>query len=164
MRTPPSSRPIAPPPPAMAPKMPNALPRSGGSVKVVVSSDERRGREQRAEDALQRAGADEDAEALRGAADRRGDGEAEQAGDEHALAAEEVAEATAEQQQAAEGQGVGGDDPLAAVVGEAERVLGGRQGDVHDRRVEDDHELGDGEHGEDDPAPGVVEDGSGGGM
>src|SRR3954462_3075530 len=34
---PPSSRPIAAPPPAMAPKMPNALARSDGSVKVVVS-------------------------------------------------------------------------------------------------------------------------------
>ena len=39
MRRPPSSRPIAAPPPAIAPKMPNALARSGGSVKVVVSSD-----------------------------------------------------------------------------------------------------------------------------
>ena len=66
---PPSSRPIAAPPPAIAPKMPNALARSAGSVNVVVSSDERGGREQRAEDALQRAGADEHAEALRGAAD-----------------------------------------------------------------------------------------------
>jgi hypothetical protein len=37
--TPPSSRPTAPPAPEIAPKMPNALPRSFGSVKVIDSSD-----------------------------------------------------------------------------------------------------------------------------
>ena len=36
---PPRRSPSAPPPPAMAPKMPKALPRSAGSVNVVVSSD-----------------------------------------------------------------------------------------------------------------------------
>ena len=41
--------------------------------------------------------------------------EAEQAGDERPLAPEEVAELAAEQQQAAEGQRVGGDDPLPVV-------------------------------------------------
>ena len=74
---------------------------------------ERRGGEQGAEDALQRACADEHLEALRGAADGRGGREAEQAGDERPLAAEEVAELAAEQEQAAEGQRVGRDDPLA---------------------------------------------------
>lgn len=39
VRTPPSSRPMAPPAPAIAPKMPKALPRSLGSMKVVVSTD-----------------------------------------------------------------------------------------------------------------------------
>src|ERR1700736_3660941 len=37
--TPPSSRPIAPPPPPIAPHTANALPRSSGSVNVVVRSD-----------------------------------------------------------------------------------------------------------------------------
>src|SRR5215469_8028188 len=37
--TPPSSRPTAPPAPAMAPKTPNAFPRSFGSVNVTVSTD-----------------------------------------------------------------------------------------------------------------------------
>ena len=55
-------------------------------------------------------------------------GEAEQAGDEHPLAAEQVADPAAEQQQAAERQRVGGDDPLAVVVGEAERRPGRRAG------------------------------------
>ncbi len=37
VRIPPSRRPSAAPPPAIAPKIPNALPRSSGSVNVVVS-------------------------------------------------------------------------------------------------------------------------------
>ena len=43
VRMPPSSRPIAAPPPAIAPKIPNALPRSSGSVNVVVSNDNAEG-------------------------------------------------------------------------------------------------------------------------
>src|SRR5215471_18124082 len=39
VRNPPSSSPTAPPAPAMAPKTPNALPRSAGSVNVTVSVD-----------------------------------------------------------------------------------------------------------------------------
>ena len=116
---------------------------------------ERGGGEQRAEHALQRAGGDEHLEALRGAADGGRGGEAEQADDERPLAAEEVAELAAEQQQAAEGQRVGRDDPLARAVGEVQRLLGRRQRDVHDGRVEHDHQLGDAEDGEDRPAPGV---------
>ena len=74
--------------------------------------------------------------------------------DERPLAAEEVGEPAAEQQQAAEGQRVGGDDPLPVAVGEAEGVLRGGQRDVHDGGVEHDHQLGDAEDGEDRPAPG----------
>ena len=66
----------------------------------------------------------------------------------------EVGEAAAEQQQAAEGERVGGDDPLAVAVGEAEVGLGGGQRDVHDRRVEHDHQLGEGDDGERPPAAG----------
>src|SRR5205823_13830709 len=62
---------------------------------------ERRGREQRAEHALDGAGADEHAEALRRAARRGRDRESDQADDERALAPEEIAEPAAEQQQAA---------------------------------------------------------------
>ena len=39
VRAPPSSRPTEAPPPAIAPKMPNALGRSGELAKVTVSSD-----------------------------------------------------------------------------------------------------------------------------
>ena len=47
---------------------------------------------------------------------------------------------------AAERQGVGVEDPGQAGAGEAQRLLHLGQRDVHDRGVEDDHELG----GEDD--------------
>ena len=54
---------------------------------------------------------------------------------------EQVAGPAAEQQQAAEGQGIGIDDPLKVAAGEAERALDVRQGHVDDGRVEHDHEL-----------------------
>ena len=47
-------------------------------------------------------------------------------------------------------------DPLAVVVGEAEVLLGGRERDVHDRRVEHDHQLGDANDDEDQPAAVVM--------
>jgi hypothetical protein len=64
-------------------------------------------------------GGDEDAERVGGAADRRCDGEPEQAADERPLAPEQVADPPAQQQQGPERQRVGGDDPLPVVVGEA---------------------------------------------
>ena len=143
MSTPPSSRPMAAPPPAIAPKMPNALPRSRGSVNVVVSSASADGASIAPKTPCSGTGGDEHAEGAGGAADGRGDGEADQAADEGPFAAEEVADAAAEQQQRAERERVRGDDPLARVVGEAEVLLRARQGDVHDRRVEDDHQLRD---------------------
>ncbi len=115
--------------------------------------------EQCAEHALQRARGDQHLEAGRGAADRRGGGEPEQADDEDALATEDVADAPAEQQQRAEREGIGRDHPLAIVVGEAEIGLGGGEGDVDDRHVEDDHQLRDPDHAEDPPAAVVLGEG-----
>ena len=112
--------------------------------------------EQRAEGALQRAGRHEQVEALGGPAEGRRAGEAEQAGHERPLAAEEVGDAAAEQQQAAERQRIGRDHPLPVVVGEAEVLLGGRERDVHDRHVEHDHQLGDADDCEDQPAAVVM--------
>jgi hypothetical protein len=48
----------------------------------------------------------------------------------------------AEQQQAAEGERVGIEDPGQAGRGEVQAAGDARQGDVHHRQVEDDHELG----------------------
>ena len=71
--------------------------------------------------------------------------EADQAADEGPLAAEEVTELAADEQQAAERKGIRRDDPLAAIGREAEIGLRGGQRDVHDGRVEHHHELGDAE-------------------
>src|SRR5262249_7280085 len=68
--------------------------------------------------------------------------------DEHAPAAEKVGEPAAEQQEAAERQRVGVDDPREVVLVEVERAPDRRQRDVDDRGVEDDHELRQGEERE----------------
>ena len=99
------------------------------------------GGKQRARCALERSRAGEHRERLRRSAQRRGECEAGGAADQRPLAAEEVAQFAAEQEHAAEGERVGGDDPLPLVVGEVQRRLGRGQCDVHDGDVEDDHQL-----------------------
>jgi hypothetical protein len=96
---------------------------------------------------------DEWGEALRGTADSGGDREARQAGDQGALPTKEVRQPPAEQQEAAEAKRIGGHHPLPAAVGEVQRLLRRGQGDVHDRGVEHDHQLGDAQDSEDQPAP-----------
>jgi hypothetical protein len=141
---PPSSTPAAPPAPAIAPQMPSALLRSAPSVNVVVTIASAAGER-----------ADEESGARREPAGERGGGEQRHAGDEHLAAAEQVGGAAAEEQEAAEGQRVGVDDPLQVVLGEVQRVLDRRQRDVHDRRVEDDHELDRREEHQGAPAAGI---------
>ncbi|HST41229.1 MAG TPA: hypothetical protein VLK58_17060 [Conexibacter sp.] len=100
-------------------------------------------------DALERAEGDQLAAALRQAAGEAGEREQRERAGEQAPAAEQVAEPAAEQQQPAERDRVGVDDPGERGVGEAERVADLRQRDVHDRDVERDDELrrrDDGEH------------------
>jgi hypothetical protein len=116
---------------------------------------QRRGRQHRGEHALAGAGGDEHGEVDRGAADRRGYGEAGQPCDEHDFAPEQVGQPPAEQQQAAERQRVRGDDPLPVHVVEVQRVLCRRQCQVHHGQVENDHELRDADDGQDPPAPRV---------
>jgi hypothetical protein len=66
---------------------------------------------------------------------------------EHLAPAEAVGELAAEQQEAAEGERVAGDDPRQVVLaGDVEGAGDVGQRDVHDRRVEHDHELADREH------------------
>jgi hypothetical protein len=56
-----------------------------------------------------------------------------------------VTGAAAEQEQAAEGDRVGVHHPLQAAAGKAKCLLDVREGNVHDGRVEHDHELGGGD-------------------
>ena len=115
------------------------------------------GRSQKgAEGALEHPGDQQHGEAGGEATEGRGGGEPGQTDHEGPLAAEDVGEATAEEQQAAERQGVAGHDPLAVGIGESERVLGRRQGDIHDGGVQHHHDLGQAQHGQDQPPPVVV--------
>jgi hypothetical protein len=67
---------------------------------------------------------DEQAEGVGHPAQGGGEGEAEQSDDESALAPDEVRQSPAEQQERAEGQRVGRDDPLPVSVGELQIGLG----------------------------------------
>jgi hypothetical protein len=129
------------------------LPRSSGCENVVVSSDRAAGASA-APNAPWAARGDEHREALRRASDSGRHGEARHADQEQPLAPEDVSEAAAEQQQAAERQRVGRDDPLPVRGREMQRGLGVRQGDAHDRRVEGNHQLRGGQDGKDPPPAG----------
>src|SRR5262249_7368235 len=154
---PPSRTPAAAPLPEAAPHTPNARLRSRPSVNVVVRMDRAAG-ESNAAPSPWRARKpisepSDQARPLRSEAD----GEEDESCGENAPTPEQVGEPPAEQQQAAEEDGVRGDDPLQALLAEVEVGLDRRQGDVHDCYVEDDHELGGHDQGQGKPSPSVLE-------
>ena len=112
-------------------------------------------------DALDEAGGDEEALAGRGAAQDRGDGEEHEPRKEHAPASEQVAEPAGEQQEAAEGDEEGVDDPGQVALAEVQIALDRRQRHIHDRGVEHDHELGQADNHEGHPPAVVGRDGCG---
>ena len=61
-----------------------------------------------------------------------------------------------DQEEPSEGERVCSDDPLPLAVGEVQSLLRRGQRDVHDRRVEHDHQLGSRNDREDPPAPCVL--------
>ena len=107
--------------------------------------DQRQGgrRGERRAETLQAPGAQQQDLALGETTEQRGDGEDGQAGHEDLAAAVEVAQSAAEEQQAAEGEGVAGDDPGEVRAGHVEVSADVGQSDVRDRGVEHHHELGD---------------------
>ena len=78
-------------------------------------------------------------------------------GDEEPPPPEQVGQPAAEQEHAAEHDRVGGHHPLQALLAEVQVGLDRGQRDVHDRDVEDDHELGGDDHRQHEPAFPVVE-------
>ena len=102
---------------------------------------ERRRRDRRGAEALQRPGGDERRVAPGEAAEERADGEDDEPRHEDAAPAEDVGQAAAEQEEPPEHERVGADDPLQVLLREVEVGLDRRQRDVHDRDVENDHEL-----------------------
>ena len=149
--TPPSSSPTEVPLAAIALKMPNALGRSGESWKVMVSSDSADGASSAPNDPCSARAAISTPNDGREPAEGRRASEPEQSGDERPLAAEQVTELAAEQQQASEGQRVGSDDPLPVVGRELQGPLRRWQRDIHDRHVEHDHQLRHAEQRQDRP-------------
>jgi hypothetical protein len=89
------------------------------------------------------------------AAQDRGGREHRHPEQEHTLAAEEVPESPGEEQEASERDEEGVDDPGEVALGEMELALDLGQGDVHDRRVEHDHELREADDDERQPATAV---------
>ena len=110
------------------------------------------GRGHRAADALDEARGHEHLLRLRRTARERGQREHREASHEERLAAEEVAEAAREQQQPAKRDQVRVHDPRERRLREAEVLLDRRQRDVHDGRVEHDHQHPHAEDDERDPA------------
>ena len=110
---------------------------------------ERRGREDRAAEALDGACRGEPRVARREAAGEARAREDRESEDEHPLLAEQVRGAAAEEEEAREREDVGVHDPLQARRGVVQVATDRRQRDVHDGDVEDDHELRDARNSED---------------
>ena len=120
----------------------------GGLGEQHHDQRERDGRDHRAAEALHRAGDDQDFLGAGQPAGERRHREDDDAGHEQAPVPEQVAEPAAEQQEPAEREQVGVHHPGERGLREAQIRPDRRQGDVHDRRVEDDHQVPATEHEE----------------
>ena len=149
---PPSSRPKAPPPAAIALQTPSAFVRSSPSANVVVMIDSAAGETSAPPRPWSARAPTSQRLRRREPVQQRGGREDRDAREEEPAAAEQVARAAAEQQEAAEHERVGVDDPLEVRGAEPEVGLDRRQRDVDHRRVEHDHELREADDDEDDPA------------
>ena len=94
--------------------------------------------EDRARDSLQAACQDQDRPVGSRRTEHRHDAEEDDAEHEHAALAEEVAERPADEQEGAEGEQVGVDDPLLEREPAAEIALDRREGNVDDAPVDED--------------------------
>ena len=108
-------------------------------------------------EALHRAGGDQHARRPGQAARDRGGSECSDTGHEQPPLTEQVTEPAAQQQEAAEGQQVRVDDPGERRLGEAEVGSDGRERDVHDRRVEHDHQVAEAQHDQRRPTGAAVQ-------
>jgi hypothetical protein len=104
-------------------------------------------------DALQRAGADQQAGGRGEPAEERAEGEDRDPGEEGTTTAEHVTDPAAEQQQPAEGERVGVEHPGEGGGAEPEVVADPRQRHVHHGHVEDQHQLDEHHQAEPDGRP-----------
>jgi hypothetical protein len=140
-----------PPTPPAADHAPNARGplRSVGEAGVDHSECGRG--QHRAAETLRGTGADQDLRCGRQAGGQARQGEQAEPGDQHAALAEQIRRAAAQQHKTGERQHVTIDYPGQPGVGESEIALHRRQRDVHDRHVQDDHELASAHQREDQP-------------
>jgi hypothetical protein len=115
--------------------------RSSPSANVVVMIDSAAGETIARAQPLQGPRGDQPCLRLGKAAGEGREREHHQAGHEHAPAPQQVGQAPAEQQEAAERERVGVDHPGEVCLGEVQRAADRRQRDVDDRRVDHEHEL-----------------------
>ena len=152
---PPSTRPSAPPPPAMPAQMAMALARSLDgklltrmlSVAGMTSAPPM--------PMTARAAMTSAAESAKKVAYAEPSAEQHDARLHEALAAEAVAQRAGGEQHAGEHERVGVDDPLLLAVGQAERLRHRRQGDVQRGVADDDDDQAHAQHAEDHPPPTV---------
>ena len=107
------------------------------------------------EDPLEPPRGEQHASARRGTTEGGGTGEPDEPDDQGTSAPDQVTDATAEQEEPAERERVGGDDPLPVGVRDAQVGLGRRQGDVHDGHVQHHHELCESDDTETPPTAGI---------
>ena len=150
-RMPPSRRPTAPPPTAIAAQTPSAFVRSEPSLKVAVTIESAAGETSAAPRPCRPRLTISHVEPVATAQSSEADVKSTRPMRKTFLRPGQVARAPAEEQEAAEHQRVGVDDPLQVRVGHVEVLLDRRQRDVHDRRVEDDHELRQADEDENEP-------------
>ena len=143
---------MLPPPAATKPKTPIAFARSAGSVNRLIISDSETAetmappRPWTARAPIRNSCEPASPQAIE-ASGEQGDADQEQA-----PVPVEITEPPTEQQEAAEGEQVGVDDPRKRRLGEPEVGPDRRQRDVHDRRVEHDHQGAGAEDEECEPA------------
>ena len=153
---PPRTSPTAAPPTAIAAHTPIAFVRSAPSSNVVVMIDSAAGAISAAPSPWTPRKTISASEVGASPFSERGDREDDDADEEDPLAPHQVAGAPAEKQEAAEGERVRVDDPLQVGVRHLQVFLDRGQRDVHDRRVEDDHELRHADEAEHEPRVHVV--------
>jgi hypothetical protein len=146
---------MLPPPAHTKPYTPIARARSPGSGNRLTMSDSATPTPPRRRCPAPRA-PHQQALRVRQPARQRRHREQRQAGEEHAPVAVQVAQPSAQQQAAAEGQHVGVDDPHQRRFGKAEVGADRRQRHVHDGRVEHDHQHAQAQHEQGPPALAVL--------
>ena len=139
--TPPSSAPDEAPSPPTAAHRPRPRLRSGPSGSAEVMIESVAGSHDRAAEALQRAGGDQQRAGVGDRARQRRQGEQRHPDQEHAPASQQVGRAASQHQESGERERVGVDHPLQAGGREVQPVAHRRERYVDHGDVEDHHEV-----------------------